>query len=458
MSEVALESNPAITVEQKQAALETVLHSHTFARADQLKSFLKYVCEMEFAGRGAELTEYLIGVEALGRPTSYSPGDDSAVRNRAFGLRKKLQEYYEHEQPDVQLRIELTKGSYCPHFIEYQTSPTRTAIESQPEAFGTSLVSLAPKTVVTLPQASETNRKSLYTGFLAGVVLTAFCAGILYFLTRPKPSSSPAAAVLAPILTEAWGPLLAPNADVLLCVANPPNLAIHHQQELFSHDPTVYRASQDLENWIKEKFRLPMEQDFLLSVTTNGTYWGDSLGAMATLKTLTAAGLSAHIFPEIVTTVPTLRRRNVILFGAPEYSPAIAHFLEKCPLTVNYLNAIVSREAAQASSIRYAIKRDPAFRALEVYGLVTVLPSESSSGDQHRTVIFSGVNSAGAQAAAEFFSSPENLLELQKQLKKEGYDRFPPAYQVVVKAEPNDNLLLSFKYETHRVIPTPTSH
>jgi hypothetical protein len=78
-----------------------VLHSHTFARADQLKSFLKYVCEMEMAGRGHELTEYLIGIEALGRPANYSPGDDSAVRNRAFALRKKLQEFYEHEQPDT---------------------------------------------------------------------------------------------------------------------------------------------------------------------------------------------------------------------------------------------------------------------------------------------------------------------------------------------------------------------
>src|SRR5215475_5430011 len=107
-----------VTAEQKQAALEAVLRSNTFARADQLKSFLKYVCEMEIAGHGHELSEYLIGVEALGRPSQYSPGDDSAVRNRAFALRKKLQEFYEREKPDAPIRIELHKGSYCPHFVE----------------------------------------------------------------------------------------------------------------------------------------------------------------------------------------------------------------------------------------------------------------------------------------------------------------------------------------------------
>lgn len=460
MGKAAIQSSPVITVEQKQAALEAVLHSQTFARADQLKSFLKFVCEMELAGRGAELTEYVIGVEALGRSPNYSPGDDSAVRNRAFALRKKLQEYYEHEHPEIPLRIELTKGSYCPHFIESPPSPTSNLLvpETTEESFPPSLAPLPLQEVIPGAPSGIPTRKNLYTAFLSGVVLTALCAGMVYFLMRPKLASNPSVATVAPVLAEAWGPLLASNADVLLCVANPPNLAIHQQQELFNNDPNVYRATQDLENWVKQKFRLTTDHDLILSVTTNGTYWGDSLGAMAALKTLASMGLPAHILPEKVTTVPTLRRRNVILFGAPEYSPAIAHFLEKCPLTVDYLSAVVYREPGQSASPRYPLKRDSQFRTVEVYGLVTVLPSEGSSGNQHRTVIFSGVNSAGAQAAAEFFSSPENLLELQKQLKKEGYDHFPPAYQVVVKAEPEDNILLSFKYETHRVIPTTAAH
>src|SRR5689334_22272332 len=106
MNEAGIATSLSIPMERKRAALESVLHSHTFARADQLKSFLRYVCEMEFAGRGQELTEYLIGVEALGRPSNYSPGDDSAVRNRAFALRKKLQEFYENESQDAPVRIE----------------------------------------------------------------------------------------------------------------------------------------------------------------------------------------------------------------------------------------------------------------------------------------------------------------------------------------------------------------
>src|ERR1051326_6024293 len=101
MHDTPLKISQSLTREQQREAIEVVLHSQTFSRADQLKCFLKYVCEMEMAGRGHELTEYLIGIEALGRPANYSPGDDSAVRTRAFALRKKLQEFYEHEQPNA---------------------------------------------------------------------------------------------------------------------------------------------------------------------------------------------------------------------------------------------------------------------------------------------------------------------------------------------------------------------
>ncbi len=383
MNETLAYRDESVTAEQKQAALEAVLRSNTFARADQLKSFLKYVCEMEIAGHGHELSEYMIGVEALGRPSQYSPGDDSAVRNRAFALRKKLQEFYEREKPDAPIRIELHKGSYCPHFVE-------------------------------------------------GAALEK---------------------------SDGWGPILGPHAEVLICVANPPSFSAHSASEASAPSSPSFNGRgarpmpRELLEWYKQRYPAPDDQSHFLTITTNATYWGDSIGAMTALKTLTSAGIIPQIFPEKVVTVPTLRRRNVILFGAPEYSPAVAHFLEKCPLTVKYLDSIITRGDGQTPTALYSGRRDAQNRMTHVYGLITVLPNESSVEHPRRTVIFSGVNSAGAQAAAEFFSSTENLIELRKHLNKEGHENFPPAYQVVVSAETDDNILLNFKYETHRLAP-----
>lgn len=100
----------------KRAALEQVLRSATFVRASQVRNFLRYICEMEFAGRASALHEYLIGVEVMGRPTAYSTDDDSSVRRRAYALRQKLDEVYAKELVDAPIRIGVPKGSYVPVF------------------------------------------------------------------------------------------------------------------------------------------------------------------------------------------------------------------------------------------------------------------------------------------------------------------------------------------------------
>jgi hypothetical protein len=460
MNETAVEIGTEITVEQKQAALDAVLHSQTFARADQLKSFLKFVCEMEISGRGAELSEYLIGVEALGRSPNYSPGDDSAVRNRAFALRKKLLEFYEHEDPHAELRIELTKGSYCPHFVPCHLSALPKAAE--PEAVEVALTApLAPLHVTPEIVPPKVGRRRQLPAFLAGVIVTALCAGVIFFLSRTKPVSSVAHAVVAPIVAEAWGPILTANADVLLCVGNPPSFSVHT-----SATPVLVDAASkfnagvgrrplpaELQEWFQRRYPNRTEPNFFVTLTPNATYWGDALAAMLALKTMFAAGASSQMFPEKIITVPTLRRRNVVLFGAPEYSVAVEHFLEKCPLTVNYMSSIISQGSGQAATPLYTVKSDQKNQQVQTYGLITVLPSNSTTNHQHRTIIFSGINSAGTQAAAEFFTSPDNLLLLKRQLEKDGHRTFPPAYQVVVSSEIVDNILVNFKYETYRVIP-----
>src|SRR6266851_1790940 len=112
----------AVSDRDKQRALELVLQSRTFVRSEQLRAFLRYVCSMEIEGRGEQITEYRIAVEALGRSQDYATTEDSAVRNRAHALRVKLEELYTKESPDAPVRIDFFKGSYRPHFV-VQKSP-----------------------------------------------------------------------------------------------------------------------------------------------------------------------------------------------------------------------------------------------------------------------------------------------------------------------------------------------
>ena len=454
----------SLTAEQKQAALEAVLHSQTFARADQLKSFLKYICEMEWAGRGQELTEYLIGVEGLGRPASYSPTDDSAVRNRALALRKKLQEFYEEEQPNAELRIEMLKGSYCPRFVE-----------SQPQQIAHADALLEQRPAAPIPaRAGETNlpatnatgqperQRNWLIPFSFGVMVTALLASVLFWWQRARPDVNAVLSDLAPVLAEAWGPLLKPNADVLLCVANPSGFSVHPGAPSLAatSTPFNYPGALPMPKSLYDLYRkhYPDAANLSLTITRNAAYWGDVSGVLTALKILNAGGVSPQVFPEIAITTLMLRHRNVILFGAPDYSSVVARFQENCPLRVNFLDAIVGSATEQTPAARYALTIGQQQRLRQVYGLITVLPGERSGNPPNRILIFSGVNSAGTQAAAEFFSSPEHLLELQKELKKAGHATFPPAFQVVVRAETDDSILRNFHYEALRIISPTAIH
>jgi hypothetical protein len=119
---------------EKRAALEQVLQSATFTRASQVRNFLRYICEMEMAGRGAALHEYLIAVEAMGRPAAYSTDSDSSVRRRAYALRQKLESVYANELTDARIRIEVPKGGYVPRYVEVEPASERAEAVEQPAA------------------------------------------------------------------------------------------------------------------------------------------------------------------------------------------------------------------------------------------------------------------------------------------------------------------------------------
>src|SRR3954465_9288203 len=101
-----------VSDDEKRAALARVLDSRAFSRSEQLRAFLRYVCEAEFEGRAQQLNEYALGVSVLGRPADYSPAEDSCVRTRAYELRSKLRSYYESEATDDPIQIEIDKGAY----------------------------------------------------------------------------------------------------------------------------------------------------------------------------------------------------------------------------------------------------------------------------------------------------------------------------------------------------------
>ena len=110
---------PAVPdLDQCKAELDAVIASGIFAKAPSLALLLDYVCTKYFDGQANQVKEYNIAVEALGRPPTFDPKQDSIVRVEAFRLRKRLKQYYENQGADSHLRIVIPSGQYVPQFLE----------------------------------------------------------------------------------------------------------------------------------------------------------------------------------------------------------------------------------------------------------------------------------------------------------------------------------------------------
>jgi hypothetical protein len=100
----------------ERAELEAILNSGMFGRANNLVRLLTFVCEKHFEGATAEIKEYNIAVQALGRPHDFDPQMDTIVRVTAHALRKRLDEYYRSAGEEHAVHICLPAGGYVPKF------------------------------------------------------------------------------------------------------------------------------------------------------------------------------------------------------------------------------------------------------------------------------------------------------------------------------------------------------
>jgi hypothetical protein len=422
---------------EKREALRRVLASSAFHRSDQLKCLLRYICESEIDGRGGKLDEYTVAVEALGRPRDYSAFEDGTARNRVHNLRRRLENYYQAENPDDPLQILLPKGSYCPVFQRHS-----------PAAPMPPPVLLPPREIPVLAPPVRTFSVRLTILLCAAAALMG--ASLATALRRP-------ATALDPVLSEAWGPILAEKANPLICISTAAQLTAFQRPVNPPGPPTI--TSPDLLTWYQSLPGLPPSKEIYLGPSLTSPFWGDVAGALAVTQLLSRAGIIPEALPESAIKLPALNKRNLLLFGRPGFSRTIDLYLRDKPFRVrvpdeSHGTTIWNVEPRTGEPAEFDAHSVTGRGESETaYGLITVMPSWGDSS--LRTVIFSGTLSPGTQAASEFFASGQQLQALLRLFRKEGLTGFPPAYQVVVRSNVSGTSALDVQYVTHRVIAKP---
>jgi TolB-like protein/Tfp pilus assembly protein PilF len=177
-----------ISLDEVREQLDRIVSSQTFRAAEREKAFLRYVVERTIEGRGAELKEYTIGVEAFERGDGFDPRRDTIVRTEARNVRRRLARYYEEEGHSDPVRIELPKGGYTPQFVR----PPET--ESEPVVSGPAIIPEVHPAVMAAPEpppAPGVSARSKFIRLRRGwVVGLAGAVTILAIAWRYAPSFS----------------------------------------------------------------------------------------------------------------------------------------------------------------------------------------------------------------------------------------------------------------------------
>lgn len=443
-----VEQDRAFSDEQKRQALDLVLRSETFSRADQLKKFLHYICEMDQSGLAGQITEYSIGTHALGRPEDYSPTADSGVRGRAHALRQKLAKFYETERPDAPLRIGLRKGSYVPYFYEVVVPSAHPPPVEVTEP--------APAPTVDLPP-SPRRRLSLRI-IAASLPAAAILFGLGTWVGTNVFARHPHQDL---IVEEFWGPLVGPGSDVLLCLAGAPSLMIKPFPQPPSK-PDIFRpVPPEAAEWYSHLRLLGGTGKPYMYYSTENPLFGGAAAAVVAAQTVSATGGAVEILPENSLRPAALQNRNVIVIGGPNYSVYAARVLRNTPLVIREDPAlgeevIADRQASSNAAALFVPHRDANNDLVVCYGLITVFPN-STSKRTTRTIVISGVTGAGTEAAMLFFANPAGLKTLQAQFQKDGLSQIPSSYQVVVRASRDKAVPLTWDLTAYRVMQKPPS-
>ncbi len=385
-------------------------------------------------GRGGELNEYLIGVEALGRAPSYSPVEDSTVRTRAYELRNKLAKFYSTEASDAPVRIEIQRGAYVPRFIRQRE------VEAPPQ------MAAPPPPPPVAATAKQWRGPALAA---AGCVLLALVA---YGSLRPsRVSSSLYKDGWTPDLEAFWKPFLDNDTPLILTyqsrfflLAPPSDLMVRNwQTNSMDEIPNSaalmhFQKQMGVENFVETRNYVDfgaVNSVFLLMRTVGRRQNQISLKRSDDLDW-------TDIFNDNV----------IFVGGVAGSSPRLRKILESGDFVENALQITNLRpKPGEQGVYRVAHLNKAGANDGDKYALLSRFPGPRRG---RYIMLLGSAHSELPWALAEYITNPLSMRELMEHVKTTSGE-LPEAFQVVLKVTLQSQVPVRVSYVTHHAVAAP---
>ncbi len=388
---------------EPEADIDALAGSALFKKSPGLRNLLLYLWER----RGQSISEYAIGVEALGRRPEFDPRGDATVRVSISRLRQKLREYYESEGREAVVRVEIPVGRHEIQVVAGEPPPV-------PE--------------VTSP------RQPLLLGLTAVALLLVVAVSYLFIQNRRLQAHAVQASPAA--LPALWKHFLGPAQSATIVFPTPAffNFEASRMSVRVTQIPEWrdFEKSDPLRSLTKQFGPYQPNQTYSVASDTR------AIGLLAPylvshgidLKVESTASLPAAASP------PGL----LILLGIPHTNPRMNAFLDTAQFKTDGGLAVIENPNPKADE-RSVYRREVFGRVREVHLGLILARHDRAKGT--RTLILA---STQAHGIAFLLTSPGGLQRLMSMLPAD----IPDQFDVVVEAELNGATLLDVRPLTWR--------
>jgi hypothetical protein len=421
----------AMAAGDSRAQVERILQSRIFRTSEVLRHLLGYLAEKSLDGTADGLKEYAIGLDALGKPASFDPRQESVVRMHTARLRQKLAEYYRTEGVDDPIIVDIPKGGFKVIF----------ELRQQP----------APPAPLQIPADNAEpghgwrRREMILAGALGVAVLCA-----VFFMTRlwrveqmDASATTASSATWTPALRELWEPLLSSSRRLVVCVATPlfvnlPGFGVVREPSINDWDDVpASRHLSTLEGALRAGISEP---------SYGYTEVGTATGAFLLGQFLAPRKQSVLITRANVMSWPEIAEDNVIFLGPP----AGIHQTEDIPTEAQLvLEAKGIRNLSPRPGESSFMEDHPAESGAESgdsYALISRVPAMSGPG---AILMLSGNHVASVMGGVQAFTNPA-LAEMLVSHLKGASGSIPKYFQVVLSVKALDDVPVKISYMFHR--------
>jgi len=437
---VTIATSPAI---ESRAQVERILQSKVFRTSEVLRHLFGYLAEKSLDGTADSLKEYTIGLDALGKPASFDPRQESVVRMHTARLRQKLAEYYRTDGSDDPIIVDMPKGGFR---VTFEPRPAMAVLA--PLQVPAPLAQAIPE-----PPRGWRRREIVLVSALA---IAVCCA--MFFMTRlwrmeqsDGTSSAMAGSAWTPALRELWEPLLSSSRRLVVCVATPlfvkvPGFGVVREPSINDWDDApASRKLSSIEGALQAGISEPS-----YSYTEAGT----ATGAFLLGQFLAPRKQGVLITRANVLSWPEIAEDNVIFLG-----PATGiHQTEDIPTEAQLvLDSTGIRNLSPRPGESAFIPDHPAEGGAESgmsYALISRVPAMNGPG---AILMLSGNQISSVMGGVQAFTNPELAQMLVSRLKTAS-GGIPRYFQVVLSVKAMDDVPVKISYVFHRELPDRGAH